>query len=86
MNVICFVEVNKDDGTRARIHADAIELISETKEGLTILTTRATLKVVGETMDEFWLRLRDARGGIQARVVKAPAAPAKEPKTKAKPE
>lgn len=70
MNVVNYVEVTADDGGRARIHADAVEVIRESKDGqsLTICTTRVTIKVVNETMESFWCKLRAARGGLQSHV------------------
>lgn len=68
MPVAAFIEVTKDDYTKARVHADCVEVVSETKEGLTICTTRVTLKVINESMDSFWAKLRAARGDLQSHV------------------
>ncbi len=70
MNVVNYVEVTADDGGRARIHADAVEVIRESKDGqsLTICTTRVTIKVIHDTLETFWAKLRAARGGIESMV------------------
>ena len=68
MRVINFIEVTTEDGEKARVHADSVEVVKETKDGLTICTTRVTLKISGETMDSFWEKMKAARGGLESRV------------------
>lgn len=68
MRVVNFIEVTKDDDTKARIHADSVEVVSANKDGLTICTTRVTLKVINETLESFWEKMRAARGGLESRV------------------
>lgn len=68
MRVANFIEVTKDDDTKARVNADAVEVVSETRDGLTVCTTRVTLKVKNETMESFWCKLRAARGDLESRV------------------
>lgn len=68
MRVVNFIEVTKDDGSKARVHADSIEVVSATKEGLTICTTRVTLKVINDDLDSLWEKIKCARGGLESRV------------------
>lgn len=68
MRVVNFIEVTTDDGEKARVHADSVEVVKETKDGVTICTTRVTLKVVNETIESFWEKMKAARGGLESRV------------------
>lgn len=75
MRIVNFIEVMKDDGSKARVHADSVEVVSETKDGLTICTTRVTLKVINDSMESFWAKLKAARGGLESHVFGDDAVP-----------
>lgn len=69
-----YVEVRTDDGHMARIYADCVEVVKESKGRggvpiLTIITTRATIQAWNETMDSFWCKLEAACGSMKCLVM-----------------
>jgi len=86
--IVHYVEIVCEDGSRARLRADAIETVLERKTPnggvLVTIPTRAKTLVTMHTMEDLWVAMTAALGGIQTLVNKAEYAPFP-PKEAAKP-